>query len=343
VTLIQPEDFEALEASEGLRTRLASFARDAVARIRHEGFGASVEIGPGFVKIMRDGAQAASLALTLTLDARGVEVALRVPSSQGQVAKDFENLRASSRIPELALALASVLEELPEPFAMGPSGEALQLQSPVMPDAIRAAIERSQKAGLPFWVGWFLSRDLADANAETLDEELEDAFIALVPLAKLISWDETNDYLLPERPRLALLRPDDLEEESVRARPKTPSFAPEDEDEDLPEPSVQVPYRPLERVMLSHAPAPRFLRRAALVTEVDPSIVVEKGTRVRVLVGPFMGKVGVVQSLNAKGRARVLLGLLSTSCDVADLIAAREGDRKRLPMRSSHRTFKRGT
>src|SRR5271155_2594557 len=36
----------------------------------------------------------------------------------------------------------------------------------------------------------------------------------------------------------------------------------------------------------------------------------ERGARVRVVAGPFAGKVGVVDDLDGKGSARVLLGLL---------------------------------
>ena len=72
------------------------------------------------------------------------------------------------------------------------------------------------------------------------------------------------------------------------------------------------------------------------MTEVDPSAPVEKGTRVRVLAGPFVGKVGVVQELDGKGGARVMLGLLATRLDVKDLIASAEG-RERPGLSTSHR------
>ena len=61
---------------------------------------------------------------------------------------------------------------------------------------------------------------------------------------------------------------------------------------------------------------------------------IEKGSHVQVLHGPFVGKVGIVRELDGKGGARVLLGLLETRVDVADLEVARDG-RPRLG--SSHR------
>jgi hypothetical protein len=75
--------------------------------------------------------------------------------------------------------------------------------------------------------------------------------------------------------------------------------------------------------------------RPALSTEVDPKIPIEKGTRVRVLAGPFANKVGIVQELDPKGRARVRLGLLAATLDLKDLVASTEGQRPMLT--SSHR------
>jgi ribosomal protein L24 len=65
-------------------------------------------------------------------------------------------------------------------------------------------------------------------------------------------------------------------------------------------------------------------------------VVIEKGTRVQVLTGPFRGKLGVVQEIEPGGVARVMLGLLATHVDTKDLIAAAEG-KDRPALASSHR------
>jgi hypothetical protein len=75
--------------------------------------------------------------------------------------------------------------------------------------------------------------------------------------------------------------------------------------------------------------------RIPLATEVNPRAPIEKGTRVRVLAGPFVDKVGIVQELDSKGRARVRLGLLAATLDLKDLVASTEGTRPMLA--SSHR------
>jgi transcription antitermination factor NusG len=72
-----------------------------------------------------------------------------------------------------------------------------------------------------------------------------------------------------------------------------------------------------------------------MLTDVDPSVPIEKGTRVRVLAGPFANKVGVVQEIDGKGRAHVRLGLLGATLPLRDLVASAESSRPRLT--SSHR------
>jgi transcription antitermination factor NusG len=92
----------------------------------------------------------------------------------------------------------------------------------------------------------------------------------------------------------------------------------------------------------SHSPSRTVTARAAktsrqsFVTDIDPSAPLERGTRVRVLTGPFMGKIGVVQEVDGRGGARVMLGLLATRLDVKDLIASTEG-RERPSLGTSHR------
>jgi transcription antitermination factor NusG len=71
------------------------------------------------------------------------------------------------------------------------------------------------------------------------------------------------------------------------------------------------------------------------MSDVDPSIAIEKGTRVRVLAGPFANRLGIVQELAAKNRARVRLGLLVATVDLKDVAAIADGARPKLA--SSHR------
>jgi hypothetical protein len=61
----------------------------------------------------------------------------------------------------------------------------------------------------------------------------------------------------------------------------------------------------------------------------------EVGTKVRVLGGPFAGRVGVISELDGRGGALVALGLLSARVLLENLRPAREVVRP--SMKSSHR------
>jgi len=95
---------------------------------------------------------------------------------------------------------------------------------------------------------------------------------------------------------------------------------------------------PARRPMLQTMMRARGARPA--LTEVDPRAPIEKGTRVRVLAGPFQNKVGIVEELGSKGRARVRLGLLAATLDLKDIVASTEGTR---PMLTSSHRRPRGT
>jgi hypothetical protein len=76
--------------------------------------------------------------------------------------------------------------------------------------------------------------------------------------------------------------------------------------------------------------------RRSLQPRIDPHAPIDRGTVVRVLDGPFRGKVGVVQELDGKGGARVLLGLLAVRLAIKDVAACAKG-RERPLLSSSHR------
>jgi hypothetical protein len=52
-----------------------------------------------------------------------------------------------------------------------------------------------------------------------------------------------------------------------------------------------------------------------------------RGTHVRVVSGPFEGRLGVLQELDGKGGATVLFGLLPARLPLAQLVAATRRDR----------------
>jgi len=69
-------------------------------------------------------------------------------------------------------------------------------------------------------------------------------------------------------------------------------------------------------------------------------LALQVGAKVRVLGGPFAGRLGVISELDGKGGARVTLGLLSARVLLENLGSARDAARPSL--KNSHRTPKAG-
>lgn len=321
--------------------------------------------------------------LALEMGTDGVSVAVELFP---EATVDVKNLEARLKEPEHALRLDAAVEMLPEQFEVGIAlvGQ-LKDRERVTLDAVRSTLRRARDAGGALWIGWHVPRETAVTHSLLLDEQLEDAMVALGPVYRLIAWAPENDLVrLGELPRGRRAKDDGdrptweprrsaprektrrkrasadgrtrTEDERVTSVSPPRRRAPSSERElreaapSTPVDKAKAGTRPVLkstlRASLRNNVAPvrlpargRFTRRdagRALVTEVDPSAPVERGTRVRVLSGPFLGKVGVVQDLDGKGGARVMLGLLAARLDVKDLIASAEG-RDRPALATSHR------
>jgi hypothetical protein len=294
------------------------------------------------------------LFLALRVDAQKVEVSVELHPDAWI---DCRNLRAILGDPAKTLALTSALEALPEEFTIGLSSDAERTPAAkATSDSIRTLAARSEQEGRSLWIGWTIPRDVAVTHSELLVDQLEDAIVALGPIAKTVAWAPDNDLVdlgseleaakadrarvdeEAARDRAWEARRDRVEQEERnrgRARAERVSEEPQEPDAAHAEPSARPPVvAPV--VPERQRTIPRVLSRRPLVTEVDPSVPVEKGTRVQVLAGPFRGKLGVVQELDGKGAARVMLGLLAARLEVKDLMAAAEG-KERPALASSHR------
>jgi len=284
--------------------------------------------------------------LELRIDAGKVEVSVELHADAWV---DTRNLRALLGDPARTLELTSALEALPIQFTIGlatasertPAAEATS-------DLVRDLASRAEQESKALWIGWTIPRDVAVTHSELLDEQLEDAIVALGPIQKLIAWAPDNDWIdlgnepaakdARERPsegprdRTATLARRERVEQDERERAL--ELAREASDEPAKPESTHVTPPPARVAVIRTVP--RMMIRKPLVTEVDPSAPIEKGTRVQVLAGPFRGKVGVVQEIDGKGAARVILGLLATRVEAKDLIAAAEG-KDRPALASSHR------
>jgi hypothetical protein len=291
--------------------------------------------------------------LALVVSAKEVFVALELPAS---ASLDQKNLRARLSDPERNLELRGALEALPEQFTAGlaedPGAPAALLDG----TAMSSLLDRSGRTGRTLRIGWSVPCDVAVVHSTLLDEQLGDAMVALAPVYRLVAWAADNDLLAGARVRNAgadhaRSRPETERdqtswEERSRARRLARATRREEHAERTSSRKVEADGKrrrePAAVSSASRAPPaepgrPRLPAAArGFAREVDSHAPIERGARVRVLAGPFVGKVGIVQELDGKGGARVMLGLLATSVKVQDLVASVQG-KGRPTLSSSHR------
>jgi hypothetical protein len=248
------------------------FSRDAAARAALE---RDADAARGFST-----ATAGHAFLALRVDAAGVEICFSLPDD---ARIDRVNFRARLADPPAAAEFVAALEALPDEFTIGVDARSDAPCSTAAPGLLERLIGDGRGA---IWIGWRVARDTAVEHAELLDEQLEDALVALAPIYRLVAWARDNDLvgLAPSLTRSVAW---------LRARgPAGPSRS--------------------------------------------TGGSVEKGGRVRVRRGPFADKVGTVSELDGRGAARVMLGLLSSRFDLAELEPIVEG-KDRPTFQSSHR------
>jgi hypothetical protein len=175
--------------------------------------------------------------------------------------------------------------------------------------ALQHAIDAARAESASVRIGWRVPRNLVLSHAQVLDEQLLDALRALA-----------------------------LVEGAIAGRTPRPSAL-----------AQRVPASLATRARLASSGSTRMRLNGALgrprigaSTTTTPTPI-DRGARVRVLAGPFEGKVGVVQALDGRA-ARVLFGLLATRVELADLAPAHVSSANNAPVRrprpaiaSSHR------
>jgi KOW motif len=267
--------------------------------------------------------------LALTLSPEHVEVALEVPPG------DLPKARARLDDPRRTPGLVAAVEALPEQFELGASGDPDRAPaSRATAEDLRALFERAERELQCVWLGWRVPRAVAVEHAGVLDEQLEDALVALGSVLHLLGAPPGADSPDARRDRRQARRDDEAHSTRRRTRARVREREPETERE------VDVPVEPAPAGPESVAPRllrPALIRKPLRAAVRRPApVVINKGARVRVLEGPFAGKEGIVQELDGKGGARVMLGLLAVRVDVKDL-AGRDEGRGRLRLGSSHR------
>ncbi|AUX19569.1 hypothetical protein SOCEGT47_000200 [Sorangium cellulosum] len=116
---------------------------------------------------------------------------------------DVDNLRArlsasddaTGEPTSLAAELTSALHALPEQFSFGAGGGDRVDCSAATPEAITEMLRRAADGQVPLWIGWSVPRETAVEHADILDEQLEDALVALAPIYRLVAWSRENDRI----------------------------------------------------------------------------------------------------------------------------------------------------
>jgi hypothetical protein len=350
---LQPEDFEPRPQPRGssdLVDRMQTWARRVVQRLRAFGL-EGLEETPGELGDHDDacvriayarGNVADATCLVLGVDATGVRAGLELPATQARGA------RTRLIDPARSLELSTALETLPEQFILSApcSRDPTQAQGATADD-IRTMLDEIERGPASprqkMWIGWTLPRDVALEHAALLDEQLEDALVALAQVFALLLEDPVSsrdDQIAGGARRFERsaknggrhLKKEEGERDAVGARkghgdrgraglsrPRGRGREREgepDRETDAPEPVMESPSPRGRGPHVRRPPRPGLQGRTSGASRV----AIGRGTRVRVLRGAFSGKVGVVHELDTKGNARVMLGLLAVRLEVKNLV-----------------------
>ncbi|HEX3770156.1 MAG TPA: hypothetical protein VHV30_04795 [Polyangiaceae bacterium] len=332
-------------ALDDLRGRLDAWAPRVLARLsalRLEAEPAAVDHGDAVPVrfVMRGSSDAAAASLVLRVEPDRVRAGLDLPGAQARAA--HARVADPARAPDLETALGL----LPEEFTMGASSEARDVPASSAAEVRRLLEQVGASAGGPgkparAWIGWTVPKPIALENAALLDELLEDALVALAPLFALLAdapgrGDRASRK--GRRPAAATGK----KKSRARGRDREPEIAEPEVDADVDAEAAEseaaplMPLRALREASLKRRADDKALLRPRRRPLRAAEVVIEKGAKVRVVKGPFAGKVGVVHELDTKGGARVMLGLLAVRIETTHLMPCVE-DRGRPVLSSSHR------
>jgi len=224
-----------------------------------------------------------------------------------QVAVEHSEL-LDEQLADAILALAPVYRHIAWAPSDDPAGIQERLNG-VRQDLLRAAAERAAQLGREKAEADRQRSEVTEKARERTRERVESR--QRPNLGNLFKQDSPAGAPKPAaaaQPRAPLPPP------PASAKPKAPSAPRKPEPEPEPKQARRPPAEPVER----------------------PDEPVEKGSKVKILSGPFSGKLGVVSELDTRGGARILLGLLSARVALDELTVVSDAA-ARPPMMSSHR------
>ena len=263
---------------------------------------------------------------------RPLEARLVVPA--GTLPLDFRNLRQKLYDPTGALEISTLLEGLPDSFRLGVHGALEELSVVSSPDVLRTTAQEAFERGLALELAWSsaFEDDVDPTTTGAGAAAVADALVALATVGELFAWSEENAYVNPHVPAQGEEPPKRTAADKRTSKLREPRQKTEAAPRVAPaEPPVLPTRAPL--------PFPRTPLRSSSSSSTPAEVPRELATGVRVQVagGSFLGRLGVVQSVDAaKGQTRVLFGLLAATIATSDLVVvSAPGKRPRLS--SSHR------
>lgn len=164
------------------------FWRDAAARADID---ALLDLRRGIADTVRDPSPFFRHAfLALRFDASGLEICVQVHPDAWL---DFETLFARLAVPERAAAIASTLARLPDQFGFGVGRDPSSPCGTASVEALAAAAAEARRRSDTLWIGWRIPRDVAIEHSALLDDQLEDAIVALAPVYRDVAWSADDD------------------------------------------------------------------------------------------------------------------------------------------------------
>jgi hypothetical protein len=145
--------------------------------------------------------------MALRLDASSIEVCVQLHPDAWV---DFDTLRARLQDGSRASLIINAIHDLPEQFRFGLQGTDAMPCSQVTADALLGVVNDCATSARTLWIGWKVDRALAIEHAEILDEQLEDALVALAPAYLQVSWGSDDD------PAEILKKIDEMKAEQAR-------------------------------------------------------------------------------------------------------------------------------
>jgi len=344
---LRAEDFESDRKDAvvpSLRRRVGLWARAVLGRLRRHGFEAAVRVKdrPGIEAVVftmkRTRRTDQPGGLVLRICPGGVEVGVEVPP------RGARRARVALADPARTFELGAALAALPEAFAITLAGDESNLRAAgAKADEVRAQLARADREDRTLRIGWSVPREVAVATLASLGDRLEDAMVLLAGIFVLLVGDAEGHSRSGRRrqgsPRVR--SSGRIDDDGMDARARNGERSPRDGSGDRVERDAEadadrdaavLPARPLRS--LDPGPVLRAGRRRLTTQRADKGRSIERGSKVRVIDGPFAGRVGVVHEVDAKGGARVMLGLLAVCVDISNL-ALSAGQRPRLS--TSHR------